>query len=165
MSGTALACKLIAITGLGPVGLIIAISYGILAAILSRKMFDKYLPESSQKRKELKFMALRSFGFFEEDLENENVFNQRVIEKRYKKLAKIYHPDRASGDESKFQELEFYHRIVLSMLNDDSVFPMVQFDINGVPYIDQSTQQRKAICCDKSAAEVAKSAKRGWFEW
>eukprot|EP01084_Bolivina_argentea_P162479 282757_1 len=111
-------------------GWVAAIGYGILGSILSQKAFEKFLPESKQRRRELKITALRTFQFFPQDLENKDIFNRKNIGKRYKKLAKKYHPDMKYGSAEKFNELEVYHRICLSMLDDDTVFPMYKFDEN-----------------------------------
>jgi len=131
---------LCAVTGLGWFAIPAAVGYGLLGALLTRKAFDRYIPESKQKRRELKLAAIGAFHFFEADLENKEVFNKAAIEKRYKKLAKIYHPDRKYGDRGKFEKLEVYHRVVLALLNDDSVFPMPDFHEND------SNVDPKPIC-------------------
>eukprot|EP01084_Bolivina_argentea_P056237 102962_1 len=145
----------------GPAGIPIYVGYGILGSILSSKMFEKYLPNSTEKRKQLKLTALSVFNVFEEDIKNQDIFNKKSIEKKYKKLTKLYHPDTKYGSKQKFQTLEVYHRIVLSLLDDSTVFPMVRIDEHGCEYIDNSNEQPKAIAMgDKTNVK----AKKSWFE-
>eukprot|EP00483_Globobulimina_turgida_P002036 UN02038 len=82
-------------------GWVAAIGYGILGSVLTQKAFEKYLPDSKQKLKELKLTALQTFQFFAQDMENKDIFNKKTVEKRYKKLAKKYHPNGKYGSKEK----------------------------------------------------------------
>ena len=63
--------------------------------------------------------ALNMFGIEKKSLNDPKIFNHRNINRKYKYLAKIYHPDRVDGNEGKFRELCANYGILLAMLDSD----------------------------------------------
>ena len=79
------------------------------------------------------------FQFTKKDLENDKLFNVNEINKRFRKLSKIYHPDRykkndnnnnnnniinstnMSPDYATFTRLKISHRILLSMATNHNM--------------------------------------------
>ena len=57
--------------------------------------------------------ALDAFGI--KDTESEN-FTKEYISKKFKELAKIWHPDRPDGNELKFQEISGYYAMLIAIL-------------------------------------------------
>ena len=54
------------------------------------------------------------------DLKDETKFNKRIISRQYREFAKIYHPDRDGGSESKFREIHTYYGILLAVLENNN---------------------------------------------
>ena len=73
---------------------------GWITTKLGRSAFDKLFDndEKQIKRATLIKEALLLFGYASvDDLQNEYIFNERELKKRYKKLAKQYHPDKGGS--------------------------------------------------------------------
>eukprot|EP00486_Rosalina_sp_Unknown_P006645 CAMPEP_0201571508 /NCGR_PEP_ID=MMETSP0190_2-20130828/14326_1 /ASSEMBLY_ACC=CAM_ASM_000263 /TAXON_ID=37353 /ORGANISM="Rosalina sp." /LENGTH=251 /DNA_ID=CAMNT_0047996245 /DNA_START=211 /DNA_END=962 /DNA_ORIENTATION=+ len=97
----------------GPLGAMIGkilggIVGGLIGAKLSRSGFDALFKDAfgadkeQAKRATLIKDALSLFGYAggADDLNNENIFNEKELKRRYKNLAKIYHPDKGGSAES-----------------------------------------------------------------
>ena len=84
-------------------------------------------------------MALAMYQYRDEDIENKNLFNVKQINKRFKYMAKCYHPDKAHGDYVAFVRLEVSKRILLSIADPDEY---------EFPYKDAY----KLSCCDELIA-------------
>lgn len=90
----------------GPLGAVIGgiiggIAGGLLGAHVGRETFDQTfgslfdVDEEQNNRARLIEKALSLFGYAgADDMENEEIFNVKEIKKRYRKLAKQYHPDK-----------------------------------------------------------------------
>ena len=61
--------------------------------------------------------ALSHFLISEKDLGDEIKFNQELLNRRFRKLSKICHPDRPGGDGETFIQVEMNHGILQALLN------------------------------------------------
>ena len=59
--------------------------------------------------------ALKAFKFTYDDIKNDKVCNKKSIKKRYKGLAKTFHPD-MGGKAAQFQEIHAHYGILLAMV-------------------------------------------------
>eukprot|EP01084_Bolivina_argentea_P205028 350263_1 len=74
---------------------------------------------------EAQSFALQMFDFDENDVKNSQRFNTNTISKRYRRMAKYYHPDRKHGDNAVWIRLDVARHVLLSMTNpNDFRFPM-----------------------------------------
>ena len=53
------------------------------------------------------------------EIEGDNVLTSRFVTSKYKKLAKLLHPDRVGGEKCKFQELLNAYRRRISYIEDN----------------------------------------------
>eukprot|EP01083_Nonionella_stella_P304192 1056089_1 len=92
----------------GPIGAIIGgilggLLGGILGAKAGRKLFENHSPDDfiyreQRRRDEENRAALRLFGWLDVNvIADPEKFNEKEIQKRYRRLAKQYHPDRNGG--------------------------------------------------------------------
>lgn len=63
--------------------------------------------------------ALSQFLISEKDLGDEIKFNQELLNRRFRKLSKICHPDRPGGDGETFIQVEMNHGILQALLNNN----------------------------------------------
>ena len=113
-----------ACVGVGSIllGIGAAIAAGIIISIAANEIW-KYLTQKYPKwtiteikhEQLLTDQALKEFKFTCDDIKNEKIFNKKSISKRYKGLAKTFHPD-MGGDEAKFREIHAYYGILLAMV-------------------------------------------------
>ena len=81
-------------------------------------MESKYIQE-----KRITDAALHEFGLDPQDLNNEEIFNKQYVCRKYKELAKMWHPDRAKNKDQvethtkRFREIHTYYGILLAMLD------------------------------------------------
>eukprot|EP01084_Bolivina_argentea_P181112 312838_1 len=127
--GTAVGATIGTLVG-GPVGTIIGgivggLISGVIGAKIGRCIFDQIWPEDfllddQRERNAMIKKALNLFGILNfEDMKNHQIFNQKRLEKKYKELAKIYHPDKNGGSpesHAKFAEIGVSLGILLSLL-------------------------------------------------
>ena len=67
----------------------------------------------------MKLDALRMFGYNQHDLINTHKFNEKIIERKFKYLSKVHHPD-SGGTAQSFAELNLYHGILIALCQPDA---------------------------------------------
>ncbi|CAF1250296.1 unnamed protein product [Rotaria sordida] len=114
-------------------GIIGSIFGSIAGGASASQAFNKCWPDEEQKsRKILVKEALMQYGYTENDIKNDAIFNETMIKAKYKMLCLIHHPDRETGSTQAFQQLSINHGIVWSLLNsstnkkDDAVKIMIE---------------------------------------
>ena len=58
---------------------------------------------------------MKEFGI---DSENSENFNAEYVKRKYKQLAKDWHPDRPDGNAIRFQEISGYYAMLLAILEN-----------------------------------------------
>ena len=69
--------------------------------------------EKQEQRKQQRKEALKCF--FDDanyDIDDENKFNEKILRRRYRRLALIHHPDTQDGNEKEWLELCMYYGIL-----------------------------------------------------
>eukprot|EP01084_Bolivina_argentea_P281743 482125_1 len=105
-------------------GVLLGIIVGVCAGMGLEELLDKVWPteltdkEQQEKRLADIHNALIAFNFSKEDIENEKIFNQKEVDKRYKKRALEVHPDRRAGDVRQFHVLSSQYGILKGLLED-----------------------------------------------
>lgn len=90
---------------------------GIAGGATAEKVFEKYWPDKEQQaRKDMVRDALTAYGYTENDINDDKVFNKRKIILKYKQLCLLHHPDRETGSTHAFQQLAINHGIIWSLL-------------------------------------------------
>ena len=64
--------------------------------------------------------ALKQFTFIKNKLKDKNHFSKKIIERKYRQLAKTCHPDRPGGSEEAFRELGVYYGVLMAMVSHDN---------------------------------------------
>jgi len=104
-------------------GIIGSLLGSILGGTIASKGFDKIWPNPNQKKRERIVREAVSWFHFSYDKIfdrstggfNENEFNKDIVMKKYRRLAKMYHPDRKDGDLQKWNELQVHLGILLAL--------------------------------------------------
>eukprot|EP01083_Nonionella_stella_P104307 298777_1 len=105
-------------------------------------LYSQFCPTDAQKRKELEMTAVEMFQFHEEDINNENIFNIKEINKRYHTFASLYHPDKKKNAEVYFIHMEIAKRILLSMKDPMLPFPKDAHQLSTQSSCDQSIKKQ-----------------------
>ena len=58
---------------------------------------------------------MEEFGI---DSQNSENFNTEYVKRKYKQLAKVWHPDRPDGNKLKFQDISGYYAMLLAILEN-----------------------------------------------
>ena len=107
-------------------GIIGGVVGGIIGTETGRKTFDALFEdkfgievEQAQQATLIKD-ALLLFGYANVDvIDNEEIFNKKKLEKKYRELAKMYHPDTKTGSHALFHTLNASLGCLLSLLQED----------------------------------------------
>eukprot|EP01084_Bolivina_argentea_P155902 271662_1 len=131
VGGAALGAKIGAAVGIsgGPIGIAIGIGIGALLGLLCRlalnKGFEIYFKDKNKLEKKLVGKALKMFFDDEKyDIEDKKKFNDKILRRRYRRLALIHHPEREGGDKKEWLRLSSYYGILTGMweqMNEESV--------------------------------------------
>ena len=60
---------------------------------------------------------MSQFLFCKDEINDKHKFNKQILERRYKNLAKICHPDRPSGNNEIFMRLQINYGVLQGLLN------------------------------------------------
>lgn len=100
------------------IGFIIGLTVGGVATFFLRKYANS---KCSNANTGLQYyndvtLALKGWGFVVKDLDDSNIFNDKEIEKRFRRRALEAHPDRKCGSKEKWNELSAQYGILLALL-------------------------------------------------
>eukprot|EP01084_Bolivina_argentea_P306348 529378_1 len=142
----------------GPVGAIIGgivggIIGGIIGVKCGRSAFEKvwsddFIHDEQKQRTEMIKKSLFLFGIVDiDDINNEKIFNEKRIKKKYYELAKIYHPDKNGGSpesHAKFAEISAALGVLLALLENKNKKKVVK-KVVGVQAITYQKGVRNLI--------------------